>query len=105
MKVTLNHIIDQKKKVLEEDEKLLKLKESYCEQNKEHNKGDLVFAKEYDSDKDYQKFKIIKAKIKRNSTKIIYVANKINKDGSLKKSSRSFYGYMVYELESKNIKK
>ena len=101
---TLEKILKQDAFVSEQQIILDDLQKQYVEENKIYTKGDIVFAKEYDSDKFFEKYSILSA-VYDGDGQIIYKANKFNKNGTFKKSSRSYYGNMVYKLKSKNIKK
>jgi hypothetical protein len=101
---TLEKILKQDAFIAEQEIVLDDLKKQYVKENAKYSKGDIVFAKEYDSDIMFEKYSILSAKYDGDG-EITYNANKFNKNGTFKKSSRSYFGNMVYKLKSKNIKK
>ena len=77
-------------------------------ENQKYMKDDIVLAKEYSDDANYIKFKIVKATYNKrgyNESLITYVCNKLNKNGTLKQSTKSWIGAMTYSINEDNILK
>ncbi len=98
---TLQKILKQDLKCSLEGQKLIDLKKQYVDENRKYKNDEVIYCKQYDSDDEIIKAIILNAKYQ--DAKIIYTVNKFNKNGSMKKSSKSWRGLMVYHIDERNI--